>query len=101
MPTNNRATTVFKDGSHQFTRERQLSGVQFRRFRTRLGPPVAPKAIAAQLARLMYRTLRCGMKFAEQGAEFCDAQHCKPHVIHLKRKAAQLGLQIIEVAPSA
>src|SRR5258705_1549415 len=32
-------------------------GAQFRRFRTRLGAPVAIKAMAAKLARLVYRML--------------------------------------------
>ncbi len=35
------------------------------------------------------------------GAELYEAQHRKQQVIHLKRKAAQLGLEIIEVAAAA
>jgi hypothetical protein len=62
---------------------------------------VATKAMAAKLARLTYRMLRCGMKYVNQGAEFYEAQHRKQQVIHLKRKAAQLGLEIIEVAAAA
>jgi hypothetical protein len=38
------------------------------------------------------------MKYADQGAQSYDAQYRKQQVIHLKRKAAELGLQIIEVA---
>jgi hypothetical protein len=45
--------------------------------------------------------LRYGMKFVDKGAELYDAQYRKQQVTHLKRKAAQLGLQIIEVAPAA
>ena len=41
-------------------------GAQFRRLRTRLGPPVATKAMAAKLARLVYRMLRYGMKYVDQ-----------------------------------
>jgi len=62
---------------------------------------VATKAMAGKLARLLYRMLRYGMKYADQGAELHDAQYRKHQVIHLKRKAAQLGLQIVEVAPAA
>ena len=76
-------------------------GAQFRRFRTRLGPPVAAKAMAAKLARLLYRMLRYGMKYVDQGADLYESQHRKQQVIHLKRKAAQLGLEIIEVAAAA
>lgn len=76
-------------------------GAQFRRLRTRLGPPVATKAMAAKLARLLYRMMRYGMKYADRGAELYDAQYRNQQVTHLKRKAAQLGLQIIELAPAA
>jgi len=76
-------------------------GEQFRRLRTRLGPPVATKAMAAKLARLTYRRLRYGMKYVDQGVTFYEAQHRKQLVIHLKQKAAQPGLQIIEAAAAA
>jgi hypothetical protein len=60
---------------------------------------VRRKAMAAKLARLIM--LRFGMKYADRGAELYDAQYRKQQVIHLKRKAALLGLQIIEVVPAA
>lgn len=41
------------------------------------------------------------MKYVDQGAEFYEAQHRKQQVIHLKRKAAQLGLEIIDGAAAA
>ena len=66
---------------------------QFRRLRTKLGAPVAIKAMAAKLARLVYRMLRCGMKYVDQGAEFYEAQHCNRQISHLKWKAAKLGLE--------
>lgn len=72
-------------------------GAQFRRFRTKLGAPVAIKAMAAKLARLVYRMLRYGMQFVDRGAEFYEAQHRKLQINSLKRKAAQLGFQIAEV----
>jgi hypothetical protein len=52
---------------------------------------VATKAMAAKLARLLYRMLRYGMKYVNQGAEFYEAQHRKQQVIYLKRKAAQMA----------
>jgi hypothetical protein len=42
-----------------------------------------------------------GMKYVNQGAEFYEAQYRKQQVVHLKRKAAQLGFQITEVAAAA
>jgi transposase len=75
-------------------------GAQFRRLRTKLGAPVAIKAMAAKLARLVYRMLRYGMQFVDRGADFYDAQHRQLQINYLKRKAANLGFQIIE-APAA
>jgi hypothetical protein len=73
-------------------------GAQFRRLRTKLGSPVAIKAMAAKLARLVYRMLRFGMQYVDQGAEFYEAQHRKLQISHLKRKASLLGFQIIEAS---
>jgi transposase len=75
-------------------------GAQFRRLRTKLGPPVAIKAMAAKLARLVYHMLRDGMQFVDRGAQFYEAQHRNLQIKSLKRKAAALGFQIIE-APAA
>ncbi len=58
MPTNNRATTVLRMAATTLRESDSYLGAQFRRFRTRLGPPVATKAMAAKLARLVYRMLR-------------------------------------------
>jgi transposase len=98
MPTNNRATTVLRMAATPLRESDSYLGAEFRRCRTRLGPAVATKAMAAKLARLVYPMLRYGMKYGNQGAEFDEAQHRKQRVIHLKQKAAPLGLQIIEVA---
>jgi hypothetical protein len=63
-------------------------GAQFRRLRTRLGAPIAIKAMAAKLARLVYRMLRYGMKYVDQGAALYQAQHRHSQIRQLKRKAA-------------
>jgi transposase len=100
LPTNNRATIALKMAASTLRASQTYLGAQFRRLRTKLGPPVAIKAMAAKLARLVYRMLRYGMTYVEQGAEFYDAQHRKLQVKSLRWKAAQLGFQIIE-APAA
>jgi hypothetical protein len=95
-PTNNRAATALRMAASTLRESDSYLGAQFRRLRTRLGPPVATKAMAAKLARLVYRMLRYGMKYTDQGAKLYDAQYRKQQVTHLKRKAAKLGLQVIE-----
>jgi len=101
MPTNNRATNALKMAASTLRESDSYLGAQFRRFRSRLGPPVATKAMAAKLARLVYRMLRYGMKYVDRGAESYEAQYRKQQVSYLKRRAAQLGLQIIEAAVQA
>jgi transposase len=102
MPTNNRVTIALKMAASSLRPSKSYLGAQFRRLRTRLGAPVAIKAMAAKLARLVYRMLRYGMQFVDQGAEFYEAQHRKRQVRSLRSKALELGFRIIEVeAPAA
>jgi hypothetical protein len=61
---------------------------------------VAIKAMAAKLARLVYRMLRYGMNYVDQGAAFYEAQQRQLQIKHLKWKAAKLGFQIVQ-APAA
>jgi transposase len=97
LPTKNRITSALRMAASTIRVSNTYLGAQFRRLRTRLGPPIATKAMAAKLARLVYRMLRYGMQFVDKGAEFYEAQHRKQQVNYLKWKAANLGLQIIEV----
>ena len=56
---------------------------------------------ATTVLRMAATTLRESDSYLGEGAQFYEAQHRKHQVIHLKRKAAQLGFQIIEVAAAA
>jgi hypothetical protein len=58
--------------------------------------PIAIKAMAAKLARLVYRMLRYGMKYVDQGAAFYEAQHRLSQIKQLKWKAHKLGFQIVQ-----
>jgi transposase len=98
LPTNNRISIALKMAASTLRLSSTYIGAQFRRLRTKLGAPGAIKAMAAKLARLVYRMLRYGMKYVDQGAEFYEAQHRKRQINHLKWKAAKLGFQIVEAA---
>ncbi|MGC2744742.1 MAG: hypothetical protein WA672_16325 [Candidatus Angelobacter sp.] len=52
--------------------------------------------MAAKLARLVYRMLRHGLHFVDHGATFYETKHRQREVNLLKRKAANLGFQILE-----
>jgi len=96
LPTNHRATIALKMAASTLRTNQTYLGAAFRRLRTKLGAPVAIKAMAAKLARLLYRMLRYGMNYVDQGVEFYEAQHRKLQINSLKWKAAQLRFQIIE-----
>jgi hypothetical protein len=97
LPTNNRVTIALKMAASALRLSDTYLGAQFRRFRTRLGAPVAIKAMAAKLARLVYRMLRYGMKYVDKGAATYQEQHRQLQIKQLKRKAATLGYQLIGV----
>jgi transposase len=96
LPTNNRVTVALKIAASTLRSSKTYLGAQFRRLRTKLGAPVAIKAMAAKLARLVYRMLRYGMQYVDKGFEFYEALHRKLQINRLKWKASQLGFQIVE-----
>jgi transposase len=61
LPTNNRVTLALKMAASTLRLSNTYLGAQFRRLRTKLGAPIAIKAMAAKLARLVYRMLRHGI----------------------------------------
>jgi transposase len=100
LPTNNPVSIALKMAATTLRQSKTYLGAQFRRLRTKLGAPVAIKAMAAKLARLVYRMLRYGMKYVDQGAAVYEIKHRELQVHQLKWKAAQLGYQIVQ-APAA
>lgn len=100
LPTNNRLNVVLRMAGTTLRQSDSYLGVQFRRLKRRLDTPVAIKAMAAKLASLIYRMLRYGMQFVDQGAEVYEAAHRQREMHHLKWKAASLGFQIIEATAS-
>jgi hypothetical protein len=97
LPTNNPISIALKMAASSLRLSNTYLGAQFRRLRTKLGAPVAIKAMAAKLARLVYRMLRYGMKYLDQGAVFYELQHRQLKVKQLKWKAASLGYQVIPI----
>jgi len=58
---------------------------------------MAIKAMAAKLPRLVYRILRYGMKYADQGATVYELKYRELQVHQLKWKAAQLGYKVAPI----
>jgi transposase len=62
--------------------------------RSRLGAPKAITAMAHRLARLVYRMLKYGHQYVDKGAEYYERKNRQPQIDFVRRKAAQLGLEI-------
>ena len=70
-------------------------GAQYRRFRTKLGAPKARKAMAAKLARLVYRLLKYGEAYVDKGRAFYEHKYQELQIRMLRKKAAELGMQVV------
>jgi transposase len=67
LPMNNRLSVALKIGASALRQSNTCLGAQFRRLKTRLGPPIAIKAMAAKLARLVYRNTADARSTASSG----------------------------------
>jgi transposase len=96
LPTTNRITTALKLAASNLRTSQSYLGAQFRRLRARLDTPVAIKAMAAKLARLIYRMLRYGTKYLDRGAQFYEIQQRARQIRALKHRASRLGFQLVQ-----
>jgi len=101
LPTNNPISIALKMAASTLKESKTYLGAQFRRLRTRLGAPIAIKAMAAKLARLVYRMLRYGMQYVDQGAAFYELRHRELQIKRLKAKAEKLGYRVAPIPVAA
>jgi transposase len=99
-PGVNRAATAFRLAAHGLHRSQGALGAFLRRMKSRLGTPAALTAAAHKLARIVYLAMKHGMTYVRQNQEEYEAQMKEKQIKALKRKARQLGLELIE-KPSA
>jgi hypothetical protein len=72
-----------------------------RRLRTRLGAPKAITAMGHRLARLVYRMLKYGQQYVDKGAENYERRYRNQQIQSLRKKAAQLGFQLMDPSTTA
>jgi hypothetical protein len=53
-------------------------------------------AMAHKLARLVYRMLKWGHEYVDKGLQYYEERHRQQQVQLLKKRAATLGLHIVE-----
>ena len=67
-----------------------------RRMKGRLGTQAALTATAHKLARIVYLALKHGLPYVRKSQQEYEAQMKEKQIKALKRKARQLGLELIE-----
>lgn len=92
----NRAATALRIGATTLLRSQSYLGAQYRRLRSRLGAPKAITAMAHKLAVLVYRMLRWGHDYVDKGLQYYEERHRQQQVQLLRKRAAKLGLQIVD-----
>jgi transposase len=92
----NRAATALRLAATTLLRSQSYLGAQYRRLRARLGAPKAITAMAHKLARLVYRMLKWGYEYVDKGLQYYEDRHREQQVQLLKKRAAKLGLHIVE-----
>jgi transposase len=95
-PGVNRAALAFRLAAHGLHRSQGALGAFLRRLKSRLGTPAALTATAHKLARIVYLALKHGLPYVRQSQEDYEEQMKEKQVKALKRKARQLGLEVIE-----
>ena len=73
-------------------------GARFRYLRSRLGPSRAIKAMAAYLARLIYRMLTRGEEWVDRGAAEFEQRRKNRQKQSLQRLAKEMGYTLVPAA---
>jgi transposase len=92
----NRAAQALRLAAQSLHHSRGALGGFLRRMKGRLGAQAAVTATAHKLARIVYLALKHGMTYVRQNQEEYEAQMKEKQIKALRRKARQLGLEVVE-----
>jgi transposase len=92
----NRAALALRLSAQSLHHSQGALGGFLRRMKGRLGTQAALTATAHKLARIVYLALKHGMPYVRQSQEEYLAQMREKQIKALRRKARQLGLEIVE-----
>jgi len=91
----NRAANLFRLGARALYNADNAMGAFYRRVRSRRGAPKAVTATARKIAVIYYSMLRHGTEYVEKGQEWYDQQYRSRVERNLRRRAADLGFQLV------
>ena len=96
----NRAAALLRMAAISVGKTHTALGAFYRRLGARVGKAKAVTATARKLAVLFYNTLRYGSAYADPGAAYYEERYKERVRKNLQRRAAALGLQLVEAVPS-
>jgi hypothetical protein len=100
-PGVNRAAVAFRLAANSLYASKGALGTFLRRQKARLGAPQAVTATAHKLARIVYLALKHGLTYVRQSQEEYEVRLREQQIKAVKRKARQLGLEVIDKQASA
>jgi len=93
----NRAAQALRVAAQSLHKSKSALGAYFRRMPARLGPAKAITATAHKLAILIYRMLRYGMKYVDQGQQAYEKQYQQRTLQTLVKRAKQMGYAMVDL----
>jgi transposase len=99
-PGSSRAAQALRLAARSLIHSKGALGAFLRRIAARRGMPKALTATAYKLARIIYGMLKHGSDYVAQGAEQYEKAYRERVVRGLKRKAEELGLEVVEKQPA-
>lgn len=95
----NRAAQALKLAAAALRTSQSALGAYYRRLCARMDKPKAVTAAAHRLARLIYAMLAKGEEYTDRGQAYHEERYRQRVVANLARRAQQLGLQVVPIAP--
>ena len=99
-PGANRAATMLRMAASSLHNSKGALGAYLRRMKGRLGAAQAVTATAHKLARLVYLALKNGIQYVRVSAAEYEKEMRQRQLDNLKRKARQMGMQLVEMTPA-
>ncbi len=94
----NRIALALRMGAESLWHSDSYLGAKYRHLRIRLGGLKATKAMARQLACLVYRMMTKGQAWVDRGAAYYEGKRRDREVAALQRKAAAFGMTLTAAA---
>lgn len=98
-PGVNRAAVAFRLAANSLYASKGSLGAFLRRKKAHLGAPKAVTATAHKLARIVYLALKHGLTYVRQTQEAYESEVRAKQIRSLKKRAKQLGLEVMEKSP--